>query len=200
VVQTQGGPALYAGQPTESAAAGARAAGRVVVIPFDLRRSDLPLQIAFPVLIANAVEWLAPAQGASIPASVRPGEAVALPPNSMVQLPDGSVVTVGERGFADTEQPGIYQALVSGARAPVRSDFAVNFMNRAESNIAPNLQGLAGRSELAPADGADTATAQREIWPWLAALALVVLLAEWWVYQRGLPALNLKRNTRSPNA
>ncbi len=194
LVQTQGGPALYAGQPI-----GLPDGGRVVAIPFDLRRSDLPLQIAFPVLIANAVEWLAPAQGAGIPASVRPGEAVALPPNSRVQLPDGSVVTVGERGFADTDQPGIYQALVSGARAPVRaparSDFAVNFINRSESNIAPNLQALAGRTELAPAAATDTATSQREIWPWLAALALVVLLAEWWIYQRGLPAFNPRRNT-----
>ncbi len=199
VVQTQGGPALYAGQPIESPSAGPQPAGRIVVIPFDLRRSDLPLQIAFPVLIANAVEWLAPAQGASIPASVRPGEAVALPPNSMVQLPDGSVVTVGDRGFADTDQPGIYQALVSGVRAPTRSDFAVNFMNPAESNIAPNLQAMAGRTEFAPAAGAEMATSQREIWQWLAALALVVLLAEWWIYQRGLPALNFKRDTRSPN-
>jgi len=199
VVQTQGGPALYAGQRNESPSAGPLAAGRIVVIPFDLRRSDLPLQIAFPVLIANTVEWLAPAQGASIPASIRPGEAVALPPNSRVQLPDGSVVTVGERGFADTDQPGIYQALVSGARAPIRSDFAVNFINPAESNIAPNLQALAGRTESAPATAPETATTQREIWPWLAALALVVLLAEWWIYQRGLPALNLKRATRPPN-
>lgn len=192
VVQTQGGPALYAGQRSETPGG-----GRVVVIPFDLRRSDLPLQIAFPVLIANTVEWLAPAQGASIPASVRPGEAVALPPNSVVQLPNGSVVTVGERGFADTEQPGIYQALVSGARAPIRSDFAVNFFNPAESNIAPNLPALAGRADPARVDGAETATAQREIWPWLAALALVALMAEWWVYQRGLPTIKLTRATRS---
>ncbi len=198
VVQTQGGPALYAGQPIESPSAGPQAAGRIVVIPFDLRRSDLPLQIAFPVLIANTVEWLAPAQGASIPASVRPGDAVALPPNSTVQLPDGSLVTVGERGFADTDQLGIYQALVSGVRAPTRSDFAVNFINPAESNIMPNLQAMAGRTEFAPAAGAEMAPSQREIWPWLAALALVVLMAEWWVYQRGLPALNFKRNTRSP--
>ena len=199
VVQTQGGPALYAGRRNEASSAGPQTSGRIVVIPFDLRRSDLPLQIAFPVLIANAVEWLAPAQGASIPASIRPGEAVPLPPDSVVQLPDGSVVTVGERGFADTDQPGIYQVVVSGARAPIRSDFAVNFFNPAESNIAPNLQAMAGRTELAPAAGAETTISQREIWPWLAALALIVLLVEWWIYQRGLPALNFRRAPRSPH-
>jgi hypothetical protein len=26
---------------------------------------------------------------------------------------------------------------------------------------------------------------QREFWPWLAGLALIVLVAEWWVYHRG---------------
>ncbi|MGQ9814559.1 MAG: VWA domain-containing protein [Candidatus Roseilinea sp.] len=199
LVQTQGGPALYAGRRNEASSAGLQTSGRVVVIPFDLRRSDLPLQIAFPVLIANVVEWLAPTQGASVPASIRPGEAVPLPPDSVVQLPDGSVVTVGERGFADTDQLGIYQVVVSGARAPIRSDFAVNFFNRAESNIAPNLQAMAGRTELAPAAGAETTISQREIWPWLATLALIVLLVEWWIYQRGLPTLNVKRAPRSPH-
>jgi hypothetical protein len=32
---------------------------RAVVLPFDLMQSDLPVHPAFPVLIANAIEWLA---------------------------------------------------------------------------------------------------------------------------------------------
>ena len=183
VVQTQGGPVLYAGQQTDVSPEQAGAtAGRVVVVPFELRRSDLPLQIAFPVLIANAVEWLAPAQGTNIPLSVKPGEPVPLPANSMIQLPDGSSVTVGERGFADTGQLGIYQAIVRGAR----SDFAVNFMNPAESDVTPNPRLIADTTAASTIDGAPPMS-QREIWPWLAALALVILLAEWWIYQRGLP-------------
>src|SRR5690606_18515413 len=33
---------------------------QVGVLTFDLRNSDLPLQITFPVLISNLLEWYAP--------------------------------------------------------------------------------------------------------------------------------------------
>ena len=32
---------------------------------------------------------------------------------------------------------------------------------------------------------------QREIWPWLAGLAFVVLLVEWWVFHRGTQTILL---------
>lgn len=36
---------------------------RVAALGFDVRRSDLPLRVGFPVLLANAIEWLAGGQG-----------------------------------------------------------------------------------------------------------------------------------------
>jgi hypothetical protein len=180
IVQSQGGPLLYAGQ-AGSSSAGPKSLGRAVALPFDLARSDLPLQIAFPILMANTVDWLAPPQGAAVPSAVKPGEVVALPPDVAVQLPDGSTVFTGDRGFAQTELPGFYQAVVRGS--PIA--FAVNFRNPAESDITPG-----SRQDSSSASGdaaAQELLAQREIWPWLAAIALVLLLVEWWIYQRGLP-------------
>ncbi len=177
VVEGQGGPLVLAGESPDGAL------GRVVALAFDLRRSDLPLQIAFPILIANSVAWLAPPQGLDIPLSVQPGEVVALPAGTRVTLPSGETVTLGTQGFAQTEQPGVY-AFEAGQ---VRGAFAVNFFNVAESRIAPNPNLTAGQSSPAPA--AEAQVAQREFWHILAALALALLVIEWWVYQRGLPTL-----------
>jgi Ca-activated chloride channel homolog len=179
IVESQGGPLLFAGEMTGENAP----FGRVVLIPFELRRSDLPLQVAFPVLMANSVEWLAPPQGLNIPASINPGEVVPLPKDAIVLLPDGKRMAADQRGFAQTNETGVYQVQfkdTSGA-------FAVNFSNPAESTITPNpnlqIGGAPPNTEVKPE------YTQREIWSWLAVAALIVLLIEWWVYQRGVPVL-----------
>jgi Ca-activated chloride channel family protein len=91
---------------------------RMAVLAFDLRRSDLPLQVAYPLLLANLTNWLAPGGGADLPVQVAPGTAVsfALPPeveSAMVTRPDGSTARlIPERGqvvFADTGQLGVYE-------------------------------------------------------------------------------------------
>ena len=51
LVEAEGGPLLFAGEINGR---------RIAVLPFDLRASDLPLQIAFPILIANITGWLNP--------------------------------------------------------------------------------------------------------------------------------------------
>ncbi|MCS7061482.1 MAG: VWA domain-containing protein [Anaerolineae bacterium] len=197
IVQAQGGPVLYAGQRLDTPLSAPYASGRVVVIPFVLQQSDLPLHIAFPVLMANAIEWLAPAQGADIPLSVHPGQVIPLPPNSAVQRPDGAVVIVGEQGFAETMQPGIYRVALNNGQMTSERAFAVNFFNRAESNIAPRLPAHAGAADPA-SDEAGAEIAAHELWRWLAAMALLVLIAEWWIDQRGAPTLNLPRAGRTP--
>ena len=184
IVQVQGGAILFAGENVQTR--GLTQLKRVVVLPFDLRRSDLPLQIAFPILIANSVDWLAPPQGLNVPTSVKPGEVVALPEGSLVQPANQQATTVDKRGFAQTEQPGIYRFRATANGNNVNGAFVVNFFNPIESAIAPNPQLQVGSG--AGATNTQTQLSQREFWGLLAALALLVLMAEWWVYQRGLPA------------
>jgi hypothetical protein len=178
LVESQGGPLLFAGDSPDGSLR------RVVMMPFELRRSDLPLQIAFPVLMANTVDWLAPPQGLNVPASAKPGEVVPMPEGTRVTLPDGSVVEAGRRGFAQASEPGIY-AFDTGQ---VQGKFAVNFSNLSESQITPNRDLQLGTATPETTIAANP-TSQREFWHLLALFALVLLIVEWWIYQRGLPAI-----------
>ena len=106
----KGAPLLYSG---------IRAGLPAAVLAFAPRESDLPLQVAFPILIANLTGELL--GGSSAPAAaVKPGDPVALPVPSgatslRVQRPDGSTVDLapGTAGaltvtFTQTEQLGVY--------------------------------------------------------------------------------------------
>jgi hypothetical protein len=101
-----------------------------------------------------------------------------------VTLPDGSVVEAGRRGFAQASEPGIY-AFDTGQ---VQGKFAVNFSNLSESQITPNRDLQLGTATPETTIAANP-TSQREFWHLLALFALVLLIVEWWIYQRGLPAI-----------
>ena len=64
LVRTTGGdPLLLAGET---------AGRRVAVIGFDLHKSDLALQVGFPILLANLVGWLAPGSALDLPPRLTP--------------------------------------------------------------------------------------------------------------------------------
>jgi hypothetical protein len=100
---------------------GVRDGLRTAVLAFEPRKSDLPLQVAFPILLANLTGELL--GGSTAPTeAVEPGSPVELviPPGAVgltVTTPDGAVVdlvrgtTQGEGAtvtFAGTGTPGIY--------------------------------------------------------------------------------------------
>ncbi|HFQ94736.1 MAG TPA: hypothetical protein ENK32_12040, partial [Anaerolineae bacterium] len=192
LVQGEGGPLLLAGE---------RNGRRLAILPFSLNDSDLPLQIAFPILMANITDWLNPGRVFDTPTGLQPGDPVTIVPGAsttavLITKPDGITWTADAGAepvfFTETGQLGLYQVTLrddNGDR-PAGS-FAVNLFNPAESHIAPQESVQVGQASV------DTAVAenigQRELWPWLAAAALLILLAEWWVHFRGVrrPNLNL---------
>jgi Ca-activated chloride channel homolog len=118
---------------------------RAAVIAFDLRRSDLPLQVAFPLLMANLTGWLTPGRSSGLPDQVLPGAAVSLtlPPDVTsvaVSKPDGSRTQIqtenGRVVFADTGMLGVYQ-IAWGEDS--RVNFAVNLFNPDQSDIKPAM-------------------------------------------------------------
>jgi hypothetical protein len=185
LVEAEGGPLVWAGET------GGR---RVAVITFRLQDSDLPLQLAYPVLMSNLINYLAPAQAFSAPDGLRPGETLTIKPGGgdvviAVDDPDGVRLQVPttEAGilFADTHKLGVYGVV---SNQMVLGAFAVNLFDPAESNIRPASLIRVGRAEVTAAER--TESGQLEIWPWIAFLAFLILLIEWWVYHRGatLPA------------
>lgn len=185
IVSAAGGPLLLAGE---------RGGQRIAILTFQLQASDLPLQIAFPVLMANITSWLSPGRAFDIPASLQSGDPVSMTPGAsttsvLVDKPDGTTwsAEVGEEQiiFSETGQPGLYTVRLRDADGDVPAgQFAVNLFAPAESAIRPAPAIRLGQQELTQDNQADIG--QRELWPWLLALAILVLVIEWWVHFRGV--------------
>jgi hypothetical protein len=184
LVESPGGPLLFVAQRPE---------GRLAVLAFDLRDSDLPLQVAFPVLTANLVGWLLPGGTARLPALVRPGDPVPMQPDPaaaeiLVTAPDGTrhALAVGDDPpvFAATDRLGVYRVEYLDRSGAVLQSGAltVNLFDEAESDIAPREVVRVGRTEVPTAARGEEG--RREFWPWLAGAALGALAVEWWAYQR----------------
>jgi len=183
---------------------------QIALLPFDLRDSDLPLQIAFPILVSNLVDWFTPADVLNIPAGLRVGDTVTVRPpigteTITVSLPDGSERSYPADGraltFTDTHQPGLYTVDLTLENNTTQSQaFAVNLFGLGESDITPVAAGdlILGGGQVNTAD--DDQLGVRELWSIAALLALLVLLIEWYVYHRRLQVPTVFRPLRRATA
>jgi Ca-activated chloride channel homolog len=183
---TAGEPLIIAGET------GGR---RVVALAFDLHQSDLPLQIAFPILTANLVGWLQPSTAVDAPPLLGAGDPISIRP---AQEADEITVTAPGNGarttlkpsaqvsFAGTDELGVYEVRQSAKGKPVgqADEFAVNLFSREESDITPHPDlALAGTGAATPAG---QVRRPLEIWPWVLLASLLLLSVEWWFYNRKL--------------
>ncbi len=185
LVWVDGGPLLLAG---------IYEGRQVAILTFDLHRSDLPLQIAWPILLANLMQWYTPARTIDVPEGVRVGQTLALNPpfeadTLRITRPDGQTTTlhVGDAPliYADTSLLGVYTVDVYDEGTLLqREPFAVNLFERAESFIQPAASLTIGTTEVGEAQREDVG--QQEFWPVLALIALAVLALEWVLYHRGM--------------
>jgi len=193
LVQAAGGPLLLAGEQNGH---------RLAVLTFDLRDSDLPLQVPFPILMANLTHWLNPGRAFALDRPLLPGDALRLTPAASasqvhITKPDGSSERVevgqGQLLFSNTQQPGFYQVAVQD-NGGVRDAgiFAVNLFAPQESAIRPATSLIIGSQSIDSGEEGDVG--QRELWPWLLLPAFLILMVEWWVHHRGatLPQINIR--------
>jgi Ca-activated chloride channel homolog len=161
---------------------------RAVHLGFDLLESDLPLRVAFPVLMSNILEWLSPQHGIFVSHQVQAGEPYPIELDGVttdvsVRKPAGDWIKVGVTEnpllFRDTSQVGIYTARV-GKKT---QRFAVNLVSREESDIIQ--EPLARRAEPAAVAGISThETVKRPLWPYFVVLAFGLTLLEWYFWCR----------------
>lgn len=187
LAETGDGPLIVAGERGET---------RAVYVGFSVLDSDMPLRIAFPIFLANCRDWLTARTGEASGA-LRAGEVVPLAATGAnvgpisIARPDGKTDTLRPGGngpvlYNGANTVGLYTATNNAA---FRQTFAVSLLSAAESNITPVatptiLVADAGgeEKERAPL----SVPVRREIWPWIAAVALAVLALEWLVYHRRL--------------
>ncbi len=184
LVESNGQPLLLAGETNGQ---------RIAILTFALGRSDLPLTLAYPVLLANLVAWLAPSAGSVLPPSVRPGEVVSFAPragvdNVAITDPSGRERRLApSRGiilFGNTDAPGPYMVReFAGDREIRRGVLTVNLLSPEESALAPQTPAFTGTA--ANAGPTTDARSPREFWRPLLIAALLILTVEWWIYYRG---------------
>jgi len=189
-----GVPLVQTGQET-LVFAGEYRGRRIGVLAFDLHDSTLPLTVAYPVLFARLMDYLAPGLPIRPGTSLRPGETLSLHPGVdtfqlVIVAPEGKQYTLTPQGgaltFPETYRPGVYAINVFGSARQIIPEqaayFAVNLFDSGESDIQPAENIRIPHSGGDPLSGA--VQGRRELWPWLASFAFLVLLVEWGLARR----------------
>jgi len=160
-----------------------------IVIAFDLFDTNLPLRMAFPLFVSNMLHFLTQGKAATQASVHRTGGVVELfPPvdtkQILVESPTGATSEVvrnemGGAPFDATDQIGFHRVSFDGEPGGA---LGLNLLSEAESRIEPRtsleIEGTAAEEDR------DITKVNREVWNWFGALALLVLLVEWWVYCR----------------
>lgn len=166
--------------------AGERDGHRFVALGFDVRESDLPLRVAWPLLILNAIDWFHD-EDVGYVASSEVGDAV------RVALPAGVTrARVTQPGGGARTLDAIDGAVVTSAR---RAGLLHVATGTAEHVVAVNRSPDA-RGDIAPAPGAVTNAGAREqastrregggqpAWVLLLLVACAIACLEWAAYHR----------------
>lgn len=165
--------------------------------------TNWPLQPSFPLFLRNLLYHLGNVDDAVRTISVQPGEPVVLRPEAGVQTieiipPDGPRVKLprGNRPdfvFAATDQLGVYRYKVLHDSRPAKEGedkdepkqdvrhFAVNLLDSVESNIEPRDKIRIGSDRI---DAGQERLQPRDLWKWILLLAVVLLMVEWYIYNR----------------
>lgn len=142
--------------------------------------SDFPLQVGFPIFLANVLEMLVPPASRGTATVVQAGRTVAIP------VAGDAVVTVegpqwkqsitptnGSLLLRDLRRIGKYTVAGKTLYATLRSD--------QESAIAPQTRVVIGGT---PITATDSVSRFADLWRWVALLGLLVLAGEWWLFAR----------------
>ena len=197
IVISRGRPSLFLGD---------RAAPHTdLVLTFPIMSDDggLPSnwyeKPSFPLFFRNVLYILGNVDDSVRSVSVQPGEPVVLRPEAgfrFIELTTPAKRTLklarGDRNeitYSDTESVGIYRYQVGAKDSDQEKDlekepmrgFAVNLLDANESNIEPRSSIRIGNERIV---AGEEKLQTREIWKWILLLAVVLLVTEWFIYQR----------------
>lgn len=159
---------------------------RAVLIGFDLSQSDLPLKVAFPVMMSNIINWLNPHRLEFSTSHTRPGEPfeIYLQPQTSsfyTRAPqekwERHQTSTNPFRYTHTQKVGIYTISENGKQ----QYFTVNLADENESDLA--AASIEPPSEEASgALVAEEISVQQPLWAFFILLGLVMLFLEWYFW------------------
>lgn len=189
------GPILVAGQ---------RGGFKFVAMGFDTRDSDLPLRVAWPLLLLNSINWFTDEDSQYI-SSFRTGDVWRVPVVStsgqaklkvpgggevFVPVHEGRAVYLGEMaGFYELSGTEGNDPLAGAVAGPgggpqaTTGAFAANLLDAEESSIEPAKE-LVVDGKKAGTLGGFQIGVRREIWIYLLLAAILLTAIEWITYHR----------------
>jgi hypothetical protein len=156
---------------------------RSLFLAFEPLQSDFPLQVGFPIFIANALDFLVGTDGPGDVLAIRAGVPFSRPGNADATLlrPDGSRIALkSNRGFLvvrEAIRAGRYELAQGGKTLPV---FAT-LRDERESEIRPQAVASVGGSQ---ATAVASPLRIADWWKPVLLAALVLLVGEWWLFAR----------------
>ncbi len=163
---------------------GERRNQRIAALALDLTDSDLPLRVAFPLLMSNTLQWLAGETVAHTP-TLPAGETFPLSAEQSVWTQPQTKWTGPPKPDAAHFARGLFQPLTNGyyllSEREGVSWLAVNTFSEAESDLR------SGAPASVPAALPRLAAANLSGWPlwqYLALAALLLFTLEWWLFHR----------------
>jgi len=160
-----------------------------VVVSFDVLSSNWPFFVSYPMFLTHSVETLGLGKlldSAAI--GYQPGQSITLPVPMTDSVRYVGPVVVQARPTANglttgsIERAGLYSTR-NDAVGPPYDRLAVNMLDAQESDIRPvevlEIASSSGQAAVGATEGGI-----REIWPWFAIGALVLLMLEWVIYTR----------------
>ncbi len=169
---------------------GTRAQKRMVAFLFDVRRSDLPLRVAWPLLLLNSIDWFVQ-EDAGYLSSYETGETWHVPvprgaETATLIAPNGeerTVPIVDGRAVASGRRAGFYTLRTRTESGDVDDVFAANLGPSQEAVIEPAERlSIGGVRARAPEIG--HAGVRTELWMILVLAALGAIAIEWFTYHR----------------
>lgn len=193
VASAKRNPVLWArGEPGD--------AERMVVIPFDLKKSLLPMNVAFPLLIVNALNLLSDEpDGVLLPLSTAETQGLPVPfeaASIRIDGPGGAVEDaqlLAGRARLDLGRAGIYSVTgtpLAEGRGGGRHAVAVNLADPAESDLEPRIDAPPSPADTQPEAATaatqedDDASRDTPIWRLLLLAAVLLLVAEQLTWHR----------------
>ncbi len=159
---------------------------RAVLLGFDITRSDLPLKVAFPVMMSNIFNWLNPYRLEFSILQTRAGEAFDIYFNPQTEVIytraphekwDKHPVTANPFRYRNTDSVGIYTVAENGKERY----FTVNLADESESDI--NSISLENRSEQTEGPRVSEEIAARQpLWMFFIIMGCALLMIEWYAW------------------